>query len=193
MQDGKNYDVVIAGAGPVGLFLSCELALAGLSVLVLERLSDPQTPLKAPGMGSRGLNLPSAQALHRRGLLDAVRKTAILWFDPAADRVAPPPKDRPRFSGHFAGILLDASNVDFSLEKYILPGPSSHGGMVTLDGVEEALAQRARELGVEIRLGAAVTGLTQDDEGVTVQLGNNEQIRASWLVGCDGEIGRAHV
>ena len=33
------YDVVIAGAGPVGLFLSCELAQAGCSVLVLEQLS----------------------------------------------------------------------------------------------------------------------------------------------------------
>ena len=31
------YDVVIAGAGPVGLFLACELRLAGLSVLVLEQ------------------------------------------------------------------------------------------------------------------------------------------------------------
>jgi 2-polyprenyl-6-methoxyphenol hydroxylase-like FAD-dependent oxidoreductase len=31
-----TYDVVIAGAGPVGSFLACELRLAGLSVLVLE-------------------------------------------------------------------------------------------------------------------------------------------------------------
>ncbi|WP_174258549.1 FAD-dependent oxidoreductase [Renibacterium salmoninarum] len=40
------YDVVIAGAGPVGLFLSCELRLAGLSVLVLESASDPYSALK---------------------------------------------------------------------------------------------------------------------------------------------------
>ncbi len=31
------HDVVIAGAGPVGLFLACELRLAGVSVLVLEQ------------------------------------------------------------------------------------------------------------------------------------------------------------
>ena len=30
------HDVLIAGAGPVGLFLACELRLAGISVLVLE-------------------------------------------------------------------------------------------------------------------------------------------------------------
>ena len=34
------YDVVIAGAGPVGLFLACELRLAGLSVLVLEQAEE---------------------------------------------------------------------------------------------------------------------------------------------------------
>ena len=38
------YDVVIAGAGPVGLFLACELRLAGLSVLVLEQVEDPRSP-----------------------------------------------------------------------------------------------------------------------------------------------------
>ena len=38
------YDVVIAGAGPVGLFLACELRLAGLSVLVLEQAEDPRSP-----------------------------------------------------------------------------------------------------------------------------------------------------
>ena len=40
------YDVIIAGAGPVGLFLACELRLVKLSVLVLEKLEDPHSPLK---------------------------------------------------------------------------------------------------------------------------------------------------
>src|ERR1700760_2015838 len=43
---GMVYDVIIAGAGPVGLFLACELRLAKLSVLVLEQLADPSSPLK---------------------------------------------------------------------------------------------------------------------------------------------------
>ena len=37
MPPGHHFDVIIAGAGPVGLFLACELGLAGVSVLVLER------------------------------------------------------------------------------------------------------------------------------------------------------------
>jgi 2-polyprenyl-6-methoxyphenol hydroxylase-like FAD-dependent oxidoreductase len=49
------YDVIIAGAGPVGLFLACELRLAKLSVVVLEPLEDLGSPLKELPFGLRGL------------------------------------------------------------------------------------------------------------------------------------------
>ena len=55
------YDVIIAGAGPVGLFLACELRLAKLSVLVLEQLEDPHSPLKRLPFGLRGLWGPSTE------------------------------------------------------------------------------------------------------------------------------------
>jgi 2-polyprenyl-6-methoxyphenol hydroxylase-like FAD-dependent oxidoreductase len=75
------YDVVIAGAGPTGLFLTCELQLAGVAVLVLEQMQETRTPLKEDFMGGRGLNLPSVEALYRRGLLPAVRETALGWME----------------------------------------------------------------------------------------------------------------
>src|SRR3954466_13137113 len=68
--DTLVYDVIIAGAGPVGLFLACELRLAKLSVLVLERLADPHSPLKRLPFGMRGLWGPSIEAFYRRGLLE---------------------------------------------------------------------------------------------------------------------------
>jgi 2-polyprenyl-6-methoxyphenol hydroxylase-like FAD-dependent oxidoreductase len=42
-----TYDVLIAGGGPVGLFLACELQLAGASVLLLEKNESPSMPLKS--------------------------------------------------------------------------------------------------------------------------------------------------
>lgn len=43
-QDHSIYDVIISGAGPVGLFLACELALGKCSVLILEKAENPQSP-----------------------------------------------------------------------------------------------------------------------------------------------------
>src|SRR5438094_726571 len=66
------YDVVIAGAGPVGLFLACELRLADLSVLMLEQAQDPRSPLKRLPFGMRGLSAPTIEAFYRRGLLNDI-------------------------------------------------------------------------------------------------------------------------
>src|SRR5271154_6337615 len=50
----STYDVIICGAGPVGLFLACELALDKCSVLILEKAENPHSPLKQLPFGIRG-------------------------------------------------------------------------------------------------------------------------------------------
>src|SRR5580698_4193175 len=64
---GADVDVVVAGGGPVGLMLACELRLGGASVLVLERLTEIDQTVKA---GS--LTVPAVETLYRRGLLPQV-------------------------------------------------------------------------------------------------------------------------
>jgi len=66
----NTHDVIIADAGPVGLFLSCELRLADLSALVLEQAEDAHSSLKCLPLGLRGLSVPTIEALYRRGMLD---------------------------------------------------------------------------------------------------------------------------
>lgn len=191
------HDVVIAGGGPVGLFLACELRLASISVVVLERMQDTHTPLKADPMGMRGLNLPSVEAFYRRGLLNAVRESAIGWMAADGARGIGIAEKKPaiadagaanaasRFAGHFAGIMLDGNKIDFASDKFNVGGPSASGGLVTLEAIESLLAERAEELGVELRLGAAVTDVTQASDHVTVHVGE-EILQAKWVVGCDG-------
>jgi 2-polyprenyl-6-methoxyphenol hydroxylase-like FAD-dependent oxidoreductase len=188
-----TYDVLIAGAGPVGLFLACELRLAGVSILLLEKNQNPSTPLKSGWMGARGLNFPSTEAFYRRALLKDVKAASFAWLGderPGMEfkgdgRTPPAAESAPRFAGHFAGMMLDASKVDFSDQNWIIPGPSVGGGMVSLDALEDVLRHRAEELGADVRLGQEVTGLTQTADGVFIKAGDN-QFHARWLVGCDG-------
>ncbi|NZD50709.1 FAD-dependent monooxygenase [Rhizobium leguminosarum] len=176
------HDVVIAGAGPVGLFLACELQLAGLSVLVLEQAEDPHSPLKRLPFGMRGLSAPTIEAFYRRGLLDDImtpqrekdQSTSAHWMQPPR-----------RPGGHFAGIQFFHDTIDTSTWPYRLPGPAGTSMAVEMEHLEFVLAARASAMGVEIRRGLGVDGFEQSDEGVTVRAGG-ESLRGRWLVGCDG-------
>jgi 2-polyprenyl-6-methoxyphenol hydroxylase-like FAD-dependent oxidoreductase len=176
-----SRDVVIAGAGPVGLTLAVELRLAGLDVLVLERLT-PRRQREVDGpMGMRAMNVPTVEHLDRRGLLPAVRKaqegTPAIWGEDE--------NGEPESVGHFS--LIFAKNALLDRNDPDLRGHSgvNGGGFVFRAGLVEVLAARACELGVEIRYDAGVTGFDADAGGVTVHVGA-EAIRAGWLVGCDG-------
>ncbi|MDT0449171.1 FAD-dependent monooxygenase [Streptomyces hesseae] len=181
------HDVVIVGAGPVGLFLACELGLAGCSVLVLEREPEPRSPFKAKPLGMRGMSAASVEAFHRRGMLDQLLTASGVHADPA-DPGAVPDDDEPsppRDVGHFAGMVLDPAKVDVTALPYRLPGPATEGVLTHLEAVETLLSERASELGVEIRRGVTVSAVAQSDEGVVARAGEHEYA-ARWLVGCDG-------
>lgn len=179
------HDVTIAGAGPVGLFLAGELALSGCSVLVLERDQDPNSPLKTLPLGLRGLNAGSAETFYRRGLLEAMVKASGV----TAEKVGAAPEaieaPAPRELSHFAGITLDAADIDTAALPFRIPSPAMEGFMTSLEAVATVLAEQASALGVEIVRGVPVTAVSQDEQGVLATAGGR-QYRARWLVGCDG-------
>lgn len=182
-----THDVVIAGAGPVGLFLACELRLADLSVLVLDRAGDPRSPLKRLPFGMRGLSVPSVEALDRRGLLDDL--AAAQHTNEAADggtaAAAHWMQQQRRPAGHFAGIPFYADAVDSAQWPFRLPGSAGSHRVVAMETLEAVLTARAAALGVDIRRGLGVEAFEPRDDGVTVSAGS-ETFRGRWLVGCDG-------
>ncbi|WP_051972184.1 FAD-dependent monooxygenase [Massilia sp. 9096] len=175
------HDVIVAGAGPVGLFLACELALAGCSVLILERAADPDSALKRLPFGMRGLSTPSIEALDRRGLLDELITSPRLQLPFSGT----PAGARAQRGGHFAGIQFSDAEVDMASWPYRLPSSTAVQLMAEMAEMETVLARRAGQLGVEIRRGAGVTGVRQDADGVLVQAGAH-WFAGRWLVGCDG-------
>lgn len=185
MQNSHSgiYDVIIAGAGPVGLFLACELGLAGCSVLVLEQADSPYSPLKKLPFGMRGLSVPTVEAFYRRGLLPDLIALNLARSDIAG--AAHWMTQQRRAGGHFAGIQFFLDNIDTAKWPYRLPNPADTTLSTDMESVETVLTSRASTLGVEIRRGCGVDDFEQTADKVTIQCGE-ETFAARWLVGCDG-------
>lgn len=175
-----TYDVIIAGAGPVGLFLACELALAKCSVLVIEKAETPRSPIKQLPFGIRGLSAPTIEALYRRGLLQELEIHKHLK-NPHQKAVQGPRRQ----VGHFAGIPFHEGDIDASQWTYRLPGAPPTSLISEMEEMETVLCRRADASGVQIRRGLAITGFHQTSDAVTVRSGNLS-FKGKWLVGCDG-------
>jgi 2-polyprenyl-6-methoxyphenol hydroxylase-like FAD-dependent oxidoreductase len=182
MKTSITHDVIIAGAGPVGLFLGCELALAKCSVLILEKAKDPRSPLKQLPFGIRGLSAPTIEALYRRDLLREL-KVHKRFKDP--HKTSAPVQGPRRQGGHFAGIPFLDGNIDTSQWGYRLPSSLETNLLSEMEEMESVLTRRAEALGVEIKRGLAITDFQQTADGVTVQSGD-QLFEGKWLVGCDG-------
>lgn len=179
-HDHLIHDVIISGAGPVGLFLACELALAKCSVLILEKAESPHSPLKQFPFGIRGLSAPSIEALYRRGLLKELELHKHLKSPHSNIAQA-----QRRQVGHFAGIPFYEDNIDTTQWMYRLPGSTETSLISEMQEIETVLASRAEDLGVQIIRGHAITNVHQTADEVTVQSGNLS-FKSKWLVGCDG-------
>ncbi|WP_025146821.1 FAD-dependent monooxygenase [Pedobacter jeongneungensis] len=181
-QNNTNYDVIISGAGPVGLFLACELTLAKCSVLILEKATDPHSVLKQLPFGIRGLSAPSIEALYRRGMFHELEIHKQLK-NPHQHQTHK--QGAQRQAGHFAGIPFLEGNIDRSQWKYRLPSSTETSLISEMAELENILSRRAETLGVTIKRGDAISHFDQHADDVTVQSGG-ETFTAKWLVGCDG-------
>jgi len=140
-----KHAVVIAGAGPTGLMLAGELALASVDVAIVERcLSQDLTGSRAGGLHSRTI-----EVLDQRGIADRFLSQG---------KVA-------QVAG-FAWIRLDIS--DF-------PTRHNYGLALSQNHIERILAGWVEDLAVPIYRGREVTGFAQDDTGVDVELSDGQR------------------
>src|SRR5918998_6289760 len=133
--------VLVVGAGPAGLMLAGELALAGVSCRVLERRDQESNLTRAFGVHARTL-----EVLDMRGMADELVPQGL--------RV---PEVRPQLGKMRLRLRLNHPESHF---PYVL--------IVSQARTEALLEARARKLGVEIVRGAEVVGLRQDETGVEV-------------------------
>ena len=159
-----KHAVVIVGAGPTGLTLAAELALAHVDVAVIER-RDSQA---LAGSRAGGLHARTIEVFDQRGVAERFLSQGRVM----------------QVAG-YALIPLDIS--DF-------PTRHNYGLAIFQESIERILAAWIEELGVPIHRGLEVARFVQDDTGVDVELSacsdgaaaSLRTLRAGYLVGCDG-------
>jgi 2-polyprenyl-6-methoxyphenol hydroxylase-like FAD-dependent oxidoreductase len=178
VQPQNSWDVIVSGAGPVGLFLAAELRRAGLSVAVLECLAEPSFQVRAGSVGPG-----AAELFDQRGLLDQFPQPDLSMFATGAGDGAPRPV------GHFAGLWLLRGDPQIRTMPIFAQQRD----------VEVVLERHARAAGAVILREHELLALADDSLGGPAHGDPDYPVRvtaagpagpaelaARYLVGCDG-------
>jgi 2-polyprenyl-6-methoxyphenol hydroxylase-like FAD-dependent oxidoreductase len=160
----QHVDVLVVGAGPVGLTAAAELRRRGVNVRCVDAATQHNVSTKALGLQARTLEL-----LERLGVVEAAvaRGLPVRRFNIMSEehRIA----------------KFDLGGLD-SPYPYLL--------MLPQNTTEEILRDRLSELRTQVERGVELMGVTQDADGVDAVLrragGHSEHLRADWLVAADG-------
>lgn len=152
--------VVIAGGGPVGMWLACELVLAGVPTVVLEQEREISPHSRALTVHPKTIETFALRGAHHRMLAEGGQLP----------------------SGHFAVLTerlpFTALDTDF---PFTLTIPQAR--------TTELLQERATSMGADVRRGHAFVDVREHDSGVEITAAGPDgeyTLEASYLVGCDG-------
>ncbi|WP_328670231.1 FAD-dependent monooxygenase [Streptomyces sp. NBC_00322] len=160
----KETDVLVVGAGPTGLALACDLARRGVRALVVE-----QSDALFPGSRGKGIQPRTMEVLDDLGVVDAVL---------ASGGTAP------------VGMVWQNGARQGEHDMFERPGPTDSAPygepwLLPQWRTQQILHARLTELGGSVAFGTALTGITQDEHGVSAELSTGT-VRAAYAVAADG-------
>jgi len=160
-----SQPILVSGAGPTGLSLAITLRRYGVPVRIIDRAARPSSVSKALAVWSGSLEALDGMGVIAPFLAEGQRLRALCIGD----------------GGRELAAMAVGDGID-SPYPYPLLLPQSR--------TEAILTARLAKLGVTVEREVELTGLVQDDDGVTATLrhadGRDEILRTPWLAGCDG-------
>jgi 2-polyprenyl-6-methoxyphenol hydroxylase-like FAD-dependent oxidoreductase len=163
MTTNQNPDVIVVGAGPVGLAAGCELARHGARVRVIDKLAQPTDQSRAIAVHARSLDM-----FDRMGIVDELLSTGIKAIA------------MQMYAGGRKLFRVPLGEVDSAFPFTLTTAQTE---------TERVLDEHLQSLGVTVERGVELVALSQDDEGVHLTLqrgGSTERATASWVIGADG-------
>src|SRR5277367_4884994 len=162
--DSDVTDVLVVGAGPVGLVAGCELARRGIRVRVIDTLAQPTEQSRAIAVHARSLDM-----FDRMGIVDELVSTGI---KATAMQM---------YAGHRKLFRVPFGDVDSAFPFTLTTAQTE---------TERVLGDHLHSLGVTVERGVELVALSQDDHGVHLTLrhedGSTERGGTSWVIGADG-------
>ena len=140
----QNPDVVVVGAGPVGLVAACELARRGIRMRIIDKLAEPTDESRAIAVHAR-----SCDMLDRMGVLDDLIATGVKSTG------------MKMFAGRKKMFRVPLDGVDSPFPFTLVTAQTE---------TERVLTEHLTALGVTVDRGLALTGLSQDDDLVHLTL-----------------------
>jgi 2-polyprenyl-6-methoxyphenol hydroxylase-like FAD-dependent oxidoreductase len=156
----STTDVLVVGAGPVGLTLAASLEARGVDVVVLDKAAEVANTSRAAVIHARTLEVLRAIDVSD----ELVRRGVVV----------------PRFT------VRDRDRALMTIDFDGLPTRHPYTLMLPQDVTEDVLASRLAELGGRVHRPYELAHMEQDGDGVTATMVGGETVRASYVVGADG-------
>jgi 2-polyprenyl-6-methoxyphenol hydroxylase-like FAD-dependent oxidoreductase len=162
-------DVLIVGAGPVGLCCALDLVRRGLSCRVIEK-----SPRPAVGTRARGISPRTQEIFEALGVLDQVRRF-------------PEPNLPARFYNREGALVRESEPAAPAAARADVPYPNPL--MVNQENTDSVLRQALESSGIKVEMSSAFTGLTRNSHCVSATISTPEglqTVEARYLIGADG-------